>query len=184
MILSCYGLITILQKLHKKIQIAILAAVVCVFVLEVYPAKLPFAAIPKYAPSSIDRALAKLSKEEDRQFKILHFPIHTAKAGYPTQEATYMVDSTLHWNPIVNGFSGAEPIGFKADTRLLNELPNEDAVALIKKYGINVIALHAGVDPTHRARIINFFKTYGHSSIRTINVSEHLIFLDHANIVR
>jgi hypothetical protein len=177
MILSCYGLITISQKLHQKTRIAILAAVVCVFILEVYPAKLPFTAMPKYAPSNIDRALAKISKEEDRQFKILHFPIHTAKAGYPTQEATYMVDSTLHWNPIANGFSGAEPIGFKAEIRLLNELPNEDAVALIKKYEINVIALHAGIDPSHRARIIDFFKTSGTAEIKSISTTEQLIFL-------
>ena len=70
-----------------------------------------------------------------------------------------MVDSTIHWNPIANGFSGAELIGFKADMQRLNELPSENAVALMKKYGINVFALHAGVDPIHRARIIDFFKT-------------------------
>ncbi len=117
-----------------------------VFILEVYPAKLPFGPIAIYEPSALDREIAKLSNHNNTKYKILHLPIYTARPSYPTQEATYMVDSTPHWNPILNGFSGAEPIGFKADMLKLAQLSQPEALKLFTDLGVTALALHKSID--------------------------------------
>ena len=175
MILSCYGLITILQKLRQKTRIAILAAVVCVFILEVYPIKLPFGPVQPYAPSALDKEIAKHSEHNNTKYKILHLPIYTALPGYPTQEATYMVDSTMHWNPILNGFSGAEPIGFKSDMLVLAQLPSAAALALLEKYGVSTIAVHKATSLQQREVLKNFFNHLPEWKITYVTSNEFLI---------
>jgi hypothetical protein len=175
LILSSYGLIALSTKLSYKIKVLAMGVLVCVFILEVYPAKLPFAPIPTYTPSAIDQEIARLSNQNNTKYKILHLPIYTARPGYPTQEATYMVDSTLHWNPILNGFSGAEPIGFKADMLVLVQLPSTAALALLEKYNVTIVAVHKTTSAEQREALKTFVKNFPTWEITYIAPDEFLI---------
>ena len=175
LILSSYGLIALSTKLSYKIKVLAMGVLVCVFILEVYPAKLPFAPIPTYTPSAIDQEIARLSNQNNTKYKILHLPIYTARPGYPTQEATYMVDSTLHWNPILNGFSGAEPIGFKADMLVLVQLPSTAALALLEKYNVTIVAVHKTTSAEQRKALKTLVKNFPTWEITYIAPDEFLI---------
>jgi hypothetical protein len=175
LILSSYGLIALSTKLGYKIKALAMGVLVCVFILEVYPAKLPFAPIPTYTPSAIDQEIARLSNQNNTKYKILHLPIYTARPGYPTQEATYMVDSTLHWNPILNGFSGAEPIGFKADMLALAQLPSTAALALLEKYNVTIVAVHKTTSAEQREALKTFVNNFPTWEITYIAPDEFLI---------
>jgi hypothetical protein len=175
LILSSYGLIAISTKLGYKSKALAMGVLVSAFILEVYPAKLPFAPISTYTPSAIDQEIARLSNQNNTKYKILHLPIYTARPGYPTQEATYMVDSTLHWNPILNGFSGAEPIGFKADMLALAQLPSTAALALLEKYNVTIVAVHKTTSAEQREALKTFVKNFPTWEITYIAPDEFLI---------
>jgi hypothetical protein len=175
LILSSYGLIAISTKLGNKSKALATGVLVCVFILEVYPAKLPFGPIPTYTPSAIDQEIAKLSTQNNTKYKILHLPIYTARPGYPTQEATYMVDSTLHWNPILNGFSGAEPIEFKADMLALAQLPSTAALALLEKYNVTIVAVHKTASAEQREALKTFVNNFPTWEITYTALDEFLI---------
>jgi hypothetical protein len=178
LILSSYGFIALSTKLGYKIKALAMGVLACVFILEVYPAKLPFAPIPTYTPSAIDQEIAKLSNQNNTKYKILHLPIYTARPGYPTQEATYMVDSTLHWNPILNGFSGAEPIGFKADMMKLAQLPQPEALRVLADRGVTAIALHRPLDKEIRLQLLAFFTGKDGVAVIHLNDTEQLVLLN------
>jgi hypothetical protein len=175
LILSSYGFIALSTKLGYKIKALAIGVLVCAFILEAYPAKLPFAPISTYTPSAIDQEITKLSNQNNTKYKILHLPIYTARPGYPTQEATYMVDSTLHWNPILNGFSGAEPIGFKADMLALAQLPSTAALALLEKYNVTIVAVHKTTSAEQREALKTFVKNFPTWEITYIAPDEFLI---------
>jgi hypothetical protein len=82
-----------------------------------------------------------------------------------------MVDSTLHWNPILNGFSGAEPIDFKLNMLKLAQLPQPEALKVFTGQGVTALALHKSIDTNQRKQILEFF---AHSALaETIFISEN-----------
>jgi hypothetical protein len=89
-----------------------------------------------------------------------------------------MLDSTLHWANIVNGFSGATPNGFKEDMQTLNSIPSENALALMKKYKVNVVAVHASLPKVRRDELLGFFKSIDGAIIRRVSQEEYLVILD------
>lgn len=178
LILSSYGLIAISTKLGHKSKAIAMGVLLSAFILEVYPAKLPFGPIPIYKPSALDQEIAKLSSQNNTKYKILHLPIYTAKPGYPTQEATYMVDSTLHWNPILNGFSGAEPIEFKGDMLALAQLPRPDAIRVLADRGVTAMALHRPLNKEVRVQLLAFFTGKDGVTVIHMNDTEQLVLLN------
>lgn len=57
-------------------------------------------------------------------------------------EADYLLFSTAHWNPIVNGFGRHEPPGHKERMATLMQFPAPDAVALLRTTGVRYVVLH------------------------------------------
>ncbi len=57
-------------------------------------------------------------------------------------EADYLLFSTAHWNPIVNGFGRHEPPGHKDRMATLMRFPELEAVALLRTTGVRYVVLH------------------------------------------
>jgi hypothetical protein len=89
-----------------------------------------------------------------------------------------MVDSTLHWNPILNGFSGAEPIGFKADMMKLAQLPQPEALRVLADRGVTAIALHRPLDKEIRLQLLAFFTGKDGVAVIHLNDTEQLVLLN------
>jgi hypothetical protein len=178
LLLSGYGIAFLANKLNARLRGVAAAAFVLLFLFEVYPTNLPYGQPVVYQPSILDTEIAKLSKNKSEPLVVLHYPIYTAMPGYPTNEAVYMVDSTTHWAKIMNGFSGAEPLGFKDDMKVLNTLPSPEALALLKKNHVNVLAVHAAVPESKRIELKTFFEAQPHVTIRQVGADQFLILLD------
>jgi hypothetical protein len=67
-------------------------------------------------------------------------------AGTPVwfDEADYQYFSTVHWRPIANGYSRAEPPGFRALMSRLETFPSATAAAAMRATRIAYVVLHAG----------------------------------------
>ncbi len=59
-------------------------------------------------------------------------------------EADYLLFSTAHWNPIVNGFGRHEPPGHMERMAVLSTFPSSAAVSLLQRIGVRYVVLHTG----------------------------------------
>lgn len=177
LILSAYGLAGLVSHLSKRNAILLTLAVSISYLIETYPYNLGFGEIAQYAPSTLDREIAKIKLETSEQLTVVHYPIHTAVSGYPTQESVYMLDSTLHWANIMNGFSGAEPKGFHDDMQILNGLPNKKSLDLLHRNNVNVLAIHKTVPEQRRKEIQQFFEETKLGVITSVSADEYLVLL-------
>jgi hypothetical protein len=63
-------------------------------------------------------------------------------------ETIYMVYSTLHWKPLVNGWAGFEPRGYARIRAEMMDFPSEDFLDLLREVGVRWIVVHrAGYGP-------------------------------------
>ena len=175
LILSSFSIAFIASKLTTKIQELAVGLICIVFLLEVYPSKLPFAEPTVYQPSPLDSAIAKLSHNTNKKLVVLHYPIYTVMPAYATREATYMVDSTLHWANILNGFSGAEPLGYKQTMQTLDQLPSDAAIELLNKHGVNILAVHPDLKPARKQEIKDYFLKSDRATILNIDPEQFLV---------
>jgi hypothetical protein len=142
LVLSSLGLARLVRTWPPRWQVTATASACIVFLFEVFPFVLPFKTGIPYGPSTPDRFIAQYQKTRPAPLVVLHLPIHYFQDAYPTDEATYMLDSTWHWAKILNGFSGGVPLGFLERMQTLRTLPEPAALALVRELGVDVIAVH------------------------------------------
>jgi hypothetical protein len=57
-------------------------------------------------------------------------------------EADYLLFSTVHWHPIVNGFGRHEPPTHMARMEVLQRFPAPESVAELRRIGVRYVVLH------------------------------------------
>ncbi len=92
--------------------------------------------------------------ERPRRDPIIHLPMFDSRAFFRRpafHESVYMVYSTLHWNPMVNGYAGIEPQGYVRIRREMMSFPAEEFLDLLREVGVRYIVLHRqGYGPNQR----------------------------------
>jgi hypothetical protein len=58
------------------------------------------------------------------------------------RHATYMLNSTAHWRPIVNGYSGFQPASFSRNAEVLAGFPDRRSVQALKELGVTHVFVH------------------------------------------
>ena len=176
LLLSSLGLARIVTAWRPRSQAAATVLACALFLLEVFPASLPFSAAHEYHPSAPDRFIAQYQKTRPRPVTVLHLPINYLREAYATDEATYMVDSTWHWARILNGFSGGEPIGFMDRMKTLGTLPDPAAVSLMREIGVDMIAVHGG---TARAGgpLLEYFSHQDWAAVVRLPTDEYVVMV-------
>lgn len=143
----------------RWVPTAVVAIACGLFLFEVFPVKLPYdGAQREFEYSVIDRGIDRIQKETGRPVAAIHLPIYYFTQSYPTSEARYMVGSTLHHAFIVNGFSGATPLGWMEDLRTYNELPDARSFALLQERQVDLICLHPELPPARAKLIVDRFR--------------------------
>jgi hypothetical protein len=98
---------------------------------------------------------------------IAEFPFYGERIAFPLH-AQYMLFSTSHWLPMVNGYSDVIPLDFREAAVILGGFPSNDAFAALAKRRVRYIAVHwdmyAGRDGEIRARLEPFL-----SSLRVLS---------------
>ena len=54
----------------------------------------------------------------------------------------YLLESTAHWRPMLNGYSGVIPPSYDAHARAVAEFPNADAIAALREAGVTHVFVH------------------------------------------
>ena len=183
LLLSGVGLTQLVTSWSRRWQIATCAVLCAVFLVEVFPVNLPVHASAKYTLSAPDRFIAQYQKARTEPLVVLHLPIFYFLEPYPTEEATYMVDSTAHWARILNGFSGGVPNGFMERMTTLKDLPSMPAVRLLLDLGVDVIAVHRQAQP-RSGDVIEFFNGREWASIVRLPNDEFVVLIDQARAHR
>jgi len=107
-----------------------------------------FAQFPLKAPpypievAEVDRWLAS----RPRPFVAAELPVAmpTDAIGSARHHSHYMLHSMLHWQPIVNGYSGFVPPRHEALFDQLTRFPDEGSVRALERLGVNYVVLHRG----------------------------------------
>jgi hypothetical protein len=71
---------------------------------------------------------------------VVEIPFHGPRSAQ--FHAAYMLNSTAHWQPIVNGYSGFQPPSFYRHAEILQSFPNGDALALLRTLAVTHVFVH------------------------------------------
>jgi hypothetical protein len=86
-------------------------------------------------------------------------------------ESVYMVYSTLHWKPLVNGYAGIEPRRYVQLRELLRFFPSDESLAALRAAGARYVIVHGrGYGPNQWARLQERMPTALGSSLRQVAV--------------
>ena len=64
------------------------------------------------------------------------------RAGLFHENARYLLASTRHWQPIINGFGGFRPDTYRATARQLATFPSDGAVDYLQSVGVESVFVH------------------------------------------
>jgi hypothetical protein len=70
------------------------------------------------------------------------------------RHAEYMLASTMHWQPLINGYSDHIPQDFRDAAPVLNTFPSREAFAILEKLGGRYVVVHLDLmDPVTTERV-------------------------------
>jgi hypothetical protein len=72
---------------------------------------------------------------------VAEFPFYGERIAFPLH-AQYMLFSTSHWMPLVNGYSDVIPADFREAAFVLDGFPSSDAFAVLARRRVRYIAIH------------------------------------------
>jgi hypothetical protein len=140
-VLAGAGAQRLVERLRPGARTAAGAAIVLLLVVE-------FAAFPLKAPvypievGEVDRWLAARPKP----FVAAELPVTPPSdaVGTARYNSRYMLHSMLHWQPIVNGYSGFLTPRHEVLFDQLSRFPDEGSVRALEGLGVNYVVLHRG----------------------------------------
>jgi hypothetical protein len=98
----------------------------------------PLDLVPMPPPTRADRVLAGLPDAP-----LIYFPFFTGAVDRHRQ-TEYMLESTYHWQPLVNGYSDYFPAEAFADAPVLATFPSTEAWRVMRDHHVRYVAVHWG----------------------------------------
>jgi len=91
---------------------------------------------------------------------VVEFPYWYERPTFP-RHAYYMLRSTVHWKPLVNGYSDHIPDDFRKSVLTLSSFPSRQSFAILGKAGARYVVFHLDMyDAQLRARLFERLETY------------------------
>ena len=72
---------------------------------------------------------------------VAEFPFYGERIAFPLH-AQYMVLSTTHWMPLVNGYSDYIPQDFRDAAFVLDSFPSNDTFEILEKHRVRYVGIH------------------------------------------
>jgi hypothetical protein len=125
------------RLLNGRRRPAALAAAICITALaELTAVPLPYRPVePTRSPYAM---LAKMPPGAVAEFPFFYREIDFHR------HAAYMLNSTAHWKPLVNGYSDFIPPDFQAMVIPVSSFPVLEAFNILRKHGTRYVIFHAG----------------------------------------
>jgi hypothetical protein len=91
---------------------------------------------------------------------VVEFPYFYERSDFP-RHAIYMLNSTTHWMPLVNGYSDHIPQEFRNQVRPLSSFPTRESFQIVGHVGARYVMFHLGMyDRRSRERLLERLDTY------------------------
>ncbi len=69
-------------------------------------------------------------------------------------DSVYLLRSTTHWKPLVNGYAGIEPAAYGKVREAVKDFPTDESIALLRSMGVRHVLVHLrGFGPNRRQAI-------------------------------
>ena len=92
-------------------------------------------------------------------------------------ESIYMVYSTLHWRPLVNGYAGIEPAAYVRLRDLARGFPSRELLDALRAAGVRYVVLHrGGYGPNQWPRIEEGLPGFADELVEKASFGEDLVF--------
>lgn len=105
--------------------------------------------------SNAYRMLARLPRAP-----VAEFPFFYRRSDFP-QHAQYMLSSTYHWQPLINGYSDHIPEDFRRIVLTLSSFPSMDGFKILKERRVRYVVFHPkGYDHRLLARLSDRLAAY------------------------
>lgn len=102
------------------------------------------------------RVLARLPRGA-----VAEFPYFYRRSDFP-RHAEYMLGSTVHFQPLINGYSDHIPADWRANVVPLSSFPTRESFGILGKIGARYVLFHLrGYDRRSRERLMARLQTYG-----------------------
>jgi hypothetical protein len=91
---------------------------------------------------------------------VVEFPYFYERSDFP-RHAIYMLNSTTHWMPLVNGYSDHIPQEFRNQVRPLSSFPTRESFQILGRDGARYVVFHLNMyDRRSRERLLERLDTY------------------------
>jgi hypothetical protein len=105
--------------------------------------------------SPVYRQLASLPRGA-----VVEFPYWYERSDFP-RHAYYMLNSTAHWQPLVNGYSDHIPADFRRTVIPLSSFPSRESFGILARADARYVVFHLNMYNTRlRERLFERLKTY------------------------
>ena len=138
-VLAAYGYQALVARRPAFVRAALVTALTLGLIVE-YHVALNLAAYPNTAPP-IYRFLASQPRGV-----VAEFPVPRADT-LPGDDAEYSYLSTVHWFPLVNGFSGTYPPSYLARLRQLEGFPDDTSLRQLRQDTVAYVIVHGSSYP-------------------------------------
>jgi hypothetical protein len=151
-LLAALGLAALRRRLPRRWRLALPLILLGTANAEVLCA--PFAFTPHEGFSPIYARLV----QEPQRVALAEFPFYTGETDY--LNVTYVLASTTHWTPLVNGYSGVAPRTFGQRAETLRHFPDPAALEELHRLGVSHVIVHLDRYrlPARRRRIVDFME--------------------------
>jgi len=133
-VFACLALRTILAAAPARLRAAIGAIIIVAAIADVAVFPLRWAHAP-----TISAAYDTLNHRT--RATIAEFPFYGERIAFPLH-AQYMLFSTSHWLPMVNGYSDVIPRDFREIAPVLDSFPSREAFAILARRRVRYITVH------------------------------------------
>jgi hypothetical protein len=135
-LLAALGLAALRRRLRTRGRLAVPLLLIATANAEVLCAPFEFTSHEGFSP-----IYARLAVEPHRA-ALAEFPFHGGETDY--LNVPYVLASTTHWTPLVNGYSGIAPPGFRERAEILRHFPDPATLDELNRLGASHIIVHLG----------------------------------------
>ncbi len=128
-----------LERKHKRVASIGTAIVAAAMLLEYATVLKSWLVLPR-EPPQVYRWLAVQPRSV-----VFEFPISTADRLDRVPDSVYMLHSTEHWQPMLNGYSGFFPRSFLDLTEHAKGFPDEASIEYLRKREVDFIVVHGNL---------------------------------------
>ena len=113
---------------------------------------------------------ARLAQEPNRA-ALAEFPFYSGNADY--LNATYVLASTTHWTPLVNGYSGFATEAYERRAQNLKLFPESEALVELRRLGVSHVIVHTASysqRPGHHRRVLELLQRWEKGNVERLAV--------------